>query len=123
VSTAAPKACHTRDNEVAFDCPGCGEIHVLPVGPAADGRQRPTWSFNGDVVRPTFTPSVLATNGHYMLGHAGPECWCMFEQRTGRVSPFKCGVCHSFVTDGRIQFLDDCTHPLAGQTVDLPNWS
>ena len=28
--------------------------------------------------------------------------------------------CHSFVTDGRIQFLSDSTHVLAGQTVDLP---
>jgi hypothetical protein len=27
-----------------------------------------------------------------------------------------------FVTDGRIQFLGDCTHALAGQTVDLPDW-
>lgn len=25
-------------------------------------------------------------------------------------------------TDGRIQFLNDCTHALAGQTVDLPDW-
>lgn len=31
-------------------------------------------------------------------------------------------TCHSFVTDGRIQFLGDCTHSLAGQTVDLPDW-
>ena len=31
-------------------------------------------------------------------------------------------VCHSFVTDGRIQFLGDCTHSLAGQTVDLPEF-
>ena len=31
-------------------------------------------------------------------------------------------ICHSFVTDGRIQFLGDCTHKLAGQTVDLPDW-
>jgi hypothetical protein len=29
-------------------------------------------------------------------------------------------VCHSFVTDGKIQFLGDCTHALAGQTVELP---
>ena len=28
---------------------------------------------------------------------------------------------HSYVTDGRIQYLSDCTHPLAGQTVDLPD--
>ena len=31
-------------------------------------------------------------------------------------------ACHTFVTDGRIQFLGDCTHALAGQTVDLPDW-
>jgi hypothetical protein len=31
-------------------------------------------------------------------------------------------VCHSFVTDGKIQFLSDCTHALAGQTVALPDW-
>ncbi len=31
-------------------------------------------------------------------------------------------VCHSFLTDGRIQFLDDCTHAMAGQTVDLPSF-
>ena len=29
-------------------------------------------------------------------------------------------VCHSFVNNGRIQFLLDCTHHLAGQTVNLP---
>ena len=35
--------------------------------------------------------------------------------------PWFCRVCHTFVTDGRIQFLSDCTHALAGQTVDLPD--
>jgi hypothetical protein len=29
-------------------------------------------------------------------------------------------LCHSFVRDGRIEFLSDCTHSLAGQTVELP---
>jgi len=29
-------------------------------------------------------------------------------------------ICHSFIRDGKIQFLGDCTHALAGQTVDLP---
>ena len=29
----------------------------------------------------------------------------------------------AFVTDGRIQYLADSTHALAGQTVDLPEWS
>jgi hypothetical protein len=30
--------------------------------------------------------------------------------------------CHSYVTNGRIQFLSDCHHSLAGQTVELPDW-
>jgi hypothetical protein len=29
-------------------------------------------------------------------------------------------VCHSWVTNGRIQFLSDCTHSLKDQTVELP---
>ena len=31
--------------------------------------------------------------------------------------------CHSFVREGRIEFLSDCTHALAGQTVELPDFS
>ncbi len=37
--------------------------------------------------------------------------------------PGKDEVCHSFVTDGQIQFLGDCTHKLAGQTVPLSAWT
>ncbi|SEN31194.1 hypothetical protein SAMN05428959_1011128 [Duganella sp. CF517] len=95
---------------------------MLPVGQVADGHQRPIWRDNGDPMRPTFTPSVLARNGHRM-DRDKKECWCNFEQRTGRKSPFKCGICHSFVTAGRIQFLSDSTHELAWQTFDLPDWS
>lgn len=58
---------------------------------AFDGR----WSFNGDFERPTFSPSMLV-NQH----DPGSRC-------------------HSFVTDGRIQFLSDCFHQYAGQTLDL----
>lgn len=28
--------------------------------------------------------------------------------------------CHSYIENGQIRFLDDCTHELAGQTVDVP---
>jgi hypothetical protein len=67
-----------------FECPGCKIKHNL-----TDAVHR----FNGDVGKPTFTPSVL------------------FE------TPQRC---HSFVTLGRIRFLDDSTHELKGQSVDLP---
>lgn len=56
------------------------------------------WGFNGDFDNPTFTPSVLVQWGDHD-GHA---------------------VCHSFITDGSIQYLGDCTHMMAGQTVPLP---
>jgi hypothetical protein len=110
------------DNQLAFNCPGCGEVHVVAVGPAANGTPRPIWRFNGNGNAPTFTPSVLSRSGHYMDGDT-KECWCTYETRFKRPSPFKCVTCHSFVTDGQIQFLGDCTHSLAGQTVPLPDWS
>jgi hypothetical protein len=81
-----------------FWCPGCKTSHSVNVNPAAG---RPCWGFNGNVDRPTFTPSVLVTM-------SDPDGELPDER------------CHSFVRDGRIQFLGDCTHALSGQTVDLP---
>lgn len=101
-----------------FRCPGCGEAHQVLVGQGPG----PRWGYNGNADRPTFTPSVLVRSGHFAEGRQGKDCWCTFEERTGREAPFACRVCHSFVTDGRIHFLSDCTHALAGQTVELPDW-
>jgi hypothetical protein len=102
-------------NRVAFQCPGCGDVHSLPVGPGG-------WIWNGSLEAPTFSPSILARGGHYVPGHAG-ECWCTYNQTHPDLpSGFKCGVCHSFVTDGKIQFCVDSTHALVGQTVAIPEW-
>jgi len=79
-----------------FHCPGCGYDHVFSSGGAA-GVSRPQWVWNGSVDLPTFTPSLLC-NQH------DPK-----------------SRCHSFVTDGKIQFLDDCWHALKGQTIELPD--
>jgi len=73
-------------------CPACKSWHLL------DHR----WSFNGDIKLPTFTPSLLVRTG--------------FNKKD---IPAK--VCHSYITDGSIRFLADCTHDLAGQTVILPD--
>ena len=100
-----------------FDCPGCGQRHAVRTMPGANGGS--TWGWNGSDERPTFTPSVLVRSGHYVTG-PGSDCWCNLKQRTGRESPFRCVCCHSFVRDGMIEFLSDCTHELAGQTVPLP---
>jgi len=97
-----------KDGRISFRCPGCGWVHSLPVG---DG-PHPRWSYNGDAEKPTFRPSILAT--HWEPSDLPEE----FDDTSKDVKH----VCHSFVTDGRIQFLGDCTHALAGQTVDLPDW-
>ena len=83
----------------------------------------PRWGWNGDVNKPTFSPSVLVRSGCSVPGYDGGGCWCTYyAEYPEEVQDFKCGVCHSFVADGRIQFLSDCTHALAGQTVDLPQF-
>ena len=81
---------------IAFHCPGCGHAHTIDTN---------VWTWNGDLERPTITPSVLV---RYDVSPPNQHLST---------------VCHSFVTDGQIQFLGDCTHSLAGQTVDLPPWS
>lgn len=112
---------------LAFWCPGCDEVHAVKVREGAAAG--PSWTWNGNVDAPTFQPSILIRSGHYASHYeAGKhECWCTYdaaEIAAGRLpSGFSCSVCHSFVTDGQIQFLGDCTHKLAGQTVPLPAWT
>ncbi|HEX9052179.1 MAG TPA: hypothetical protein VF841_16745 [Anaeromyxobacter sp.] len=99
---------------LAFWCPGCEEMHAVSSG----------WTFDGNYDAPTFSPSVLVTCGHFCSSFKpGESCWCTYnaaEIAAGREpSPFTCSRCHSFVRGGRIEFLTDSTHALAGQTVGL----
>ena len=80
--------------DFSFFCPGCGLEHLVWTTTRNDNQA--IWSFNGNLKRPTFAPSILVRFG---------------QER----------VCHSFVTDGKIQYLQDCTHEIAGTTVDLPD--
>ena len=89
------------DGRLTWWCPGCDHAHMIQTG----GGSGPRWGWNGNVDRPTFTPSVLVT-------------WSVPPPREPDDPPDR--VCHSFVRDGRIEFLGDCTHALAGQTVDMP---
>lgn len=91
-----------------FRCPGCDEAHHYAVDkPQPNGAQ---WSFNGDVNKPTFSPSLLIKTGRAVDPNFVPE----------EGDPPE--VCHLFVTDGQVQFCSDSTHKLAGQTVPLPKW-
>jgi hypothetical protein len=82
-----------------FRCPGCKTEHIIVSRAGANCSHKVEWGFNGDVDRPTFSPSLLVR----------------WEYRNGNPTQ----ICHSFIRNGQIQFLGDCTHSLAGQTVDL----
>lgn len=85
-------------------CPGCQHAHGIHTN--SNG-----WTWNDSLELPTFSPSLLIkrTMGN-MKFQDDPD----YEEHEE--------VCHSFVTDGQIQFLSDSTHELSGQTVDLPPW-
>jgi len=107
------------DGRMIFECPGCGLAHGVYV----DREQRPRWDWNGDMVRPTFSPSILVRGTEMTAkGRADYETWYAAGCPSPAPSSFesKPSVCHSYVRDGQIQFLGDCTHKLAGQTVPLP---
>jgi hypothetical protein len=96
----------TSDGKISFICPGCGIRHAVNV----EGPKGPHWGWNGDYVKPTFTPSVLVTG---FIPSDNPD---EFDDAT-KDKPF---TCHSFVTDGCIRYLGDCTHKMANLTVPLP---
>ena len=90
-------------------CPGCLEIHAVAVGTGPG----PRWAFNGDHSRPTLSPSILVTGKRRL---SEDEYQRIMAGERLEISDARC---HSFVRDGEIQFLADCTHALAGRTVPL----
>lgn len=91
---------------IAHWCPGCNKAHMIWT---KNVHGRPVWTWNGDVDRPTTSPSVRCfttyDDDHKKLPDGG--------QRT---------LCHYFLKDGRIEFCGDCEHELSGKTVDLPDF-
>ena len=115
MSALGRKLRRLEGDRVAFWCPGCGEAHQVAVPPHPQA-----WGFNGNGDAPTFTPSVLVTRttAEPPVTPENLGDW----KRAPWVQTKRTMTCHSFVTDGRIQFLGDCTHALNGQTVDLPDF-
>lgn len=105
-----------------FCCPGCDMPHGPRIGP-----MEPNWEWNGDMNAPTFSPSIKVTYDH-MSAEGRGRC-AEFHLQHGRqptrdeVPYDQHDICHSFVKDGVIEFLGDCTHALRGQTVPIPPFS
>src|ERR1700757_3739600 len=87
-------------------CPACKETHRLPDG----------WSFDGNLESPTFSPSFKHTGLQTVVvdGRWTGE-WVFGAD--GEALPF---VCHYILTAGVLNYCSDCTHTLAGTSVQLP---
>ena len=92
-----------RDDSIAVleaFCPACDFSHGFRVD--LDGHGQWTsdyWTFDGNYERPTFSPSMLANK----------DSADQYKPR-----------CHSFLTEGVWGYLSDCTHAMAGMSVDVP---
>lgn len=102
-----------------FWCPGCKSPHHVTVKESTH-HKRPVWGFNGNEEKPTFTPSLLCRSPRH-VPPVTPENLEEYKRNPWEQTRVE-HVCHTFITDGKIQFLTDCTHELAGQTVDIPTW-
>jgi len=96
-------------DEYFFHCPGCNMGHTFVTSWGIRALQNrvgrghfgtpPTWKFNGDMVKPTFQPSLLYTF-------------------SDGVEPAQ-RICHLFMTDGKICYLADSTHQYSGKSIEM----
>ena len=89
-------------------CPGCHRTHAVTVNVPGG------WEWNGDLDRPTLTPSILVHSYRTFIDDELQEP-ALTNERNIMMTP----LCHSFMRAGRLEFLTDCTHELAGQTVPM----
>lgn len=89
---------------LAHWCPACKEMHAFAtLAPLKNGAR---WTWNGNVDKPTFTPSMNISVGPYKDED--------FDIPLSR--------CHYILTNGLINFCDNSTHAMKGQQgVPLPD--
>ena len=83
----------TDKDRYFFDCPGCGSMHYFNF--RGDPKEKPIWSWNGDLEKPTVSPSIRVQSDI---------------------------ICHFFIKNGTIQFCGDSQHEMAGKTVEMNNF-
>ena len=83
-------------------CPACDFEHGFNVDIEGHSKwpdKTPVWGFDGNYDSPTFEPSMLSNKDGVEEHHP---------------------ICHSWLKNGVWEYLDDSTHDMAGQKVDLP---
>ncbi len=110
-----PTAAARGHCDFTFWCPGCKCGHGIWT--TKRNSISSIWSFNGDMEKPTFAPSLLITQETWTppVTPENIEQWRKQPWTQTKTS----SVCHSFIRNGMIEFLSDCTHALAGKTVPM----
>lgn len=94
---------HGETNELlgwAHWCAGCQHAHVFRID--RPGRKGPVWSFNGNMEKPTFSPSMREFI---------PEG----RDKDNNITRQEKTTCHYILTDGVINYLADSSeHTLRG---------
>lgn len=81
-----------------FECPACGCYHG--VWTTKRNKSNAVWQFNGDLEKPTVSPSLRI---HYHDSKSNKDV-----------------LCHFYIKNGNIEYLNDCTHQLKGDTIKIP---
>lgn len=113
VDKAAKMTVRLRGDSMWLWCPGCEDSHRIVVF-GTNG-----WTWNKSTTAPTIEPSIKVT------GVQWPPESGFHKPSHATVAAGDQTVCHSFLRDGRWEFLSDSTHVLAGQAVPmvpLPVW-
>ena len=98
--------CETEEEthiELNLPCPLNDRIIPVIISGSRDQYSGIVWSWNGDTERPTLKPSLLTNGGVYSEDYT-------------KYDKYKC---HTWITDGKAQFLSDCTHDKVNQTLPL----
>jgi hypothetical protein len=95
----------SSENTWKFWCPGCDSAHVVSD----------SWQVNTDTA--TISPSVLVHSHQTFINNDLTDDALLAPDNITTTPQ-----CHSYVTNGHIQYLSDTTHALSGQTVELPDW-
>lgn len=82
-----------HENKTAYICPACNEEHEI----------NDSWQIEEKDGIVNISPSILFRAESFSY-------------------PEKNRVCHSFVKNNKIEYLNDCTHKMAGMTVDMVDY-
>ena len=80
------------DGDYYHYCSGCKQLHMINT--KRKNHKNAQWSFDGNMERPTFSPSINIDLGQ------GKRC-------------------HYFIQRGRIKYCGDSTHGLSGKEIEL----